>query len=170
MDSELCIKAKKGDAQAFAKLYESVSGRLYSTAYYMLGRKEDAEDVVMDTVTDAFAQIRSLRDPEAFESWIFRIMLNKIRRKRGSYIGEALQLNEDISASSRTDPDEKVALWKALQSLSEEDRTIVILDVLNGYRSDEIGEMLKLNPNTVRSRKQRAMQKLRRLLGEEEDG
>lgn len=169
VDSELCKKAKNGDARAFAMLYESVSGRLYSTAYYMLGRKEDAEDIVMDTVADAFAQIRSLRDPEAFEGWIFRIMMNKIRRKRGSYIGEPVRLNEDISASPQTDADEKAALWKAMQSLQEEDRAILILDVINGYRSDEIGRMLNLNPNTVRSRKQRAMVKLRRLLGEEHD-
>lgn len=169
MDSELCTKARNGDAHAFAKLYESVSGRLYSTAYYMLGRKEDAEDIVMDTVADAFAQIKSLRDPAAFEGWIFRIMMNKIRKKRGSYIGEPLQLNEEISASLQTDADEKAALWKAMQSLQEEDRAILILDVINGYRSDEIGRMLNLNPNTVRSRKQRAMLKLRRLLGEEHD-
>ncbi|MBR3424383.1 MAG: sigma-70 family RNA polymerase sigma factor [Clostridia bacterium] len=123
----------------------------------------------MDTVADAFAQIRSLRDPEAFEGWIFRIMMNKIRRKRGSYIGEPVRLNEDISASPQTDADEKAALWKAMQSLQEEDRAILILDVINGYRSDEIGRMLNLNPNTVRSRKQRAMVKLRRLLGEEHD-
>ena len=51
----------------------------------------------------------------------------------------------------------------------EEDRAILILDVIDGYRSDEIGRMLNLNPNTVRSRKQRAMVKLRRLLGEEHD-
>jgi RNA polymerase sigma-70 factor (ECF subfamily) len=170
VDSELCIKARNGDAQAFAKLYESVSGRLYSTAFYMLGRREDAEDIVMETVTDAFAQIRSLRDPDAFEGWIFRIMMNKIRRRRGSYIGEPVQLKEDISASPQSDPDERAALWKAMQSLSEEDRAIVVLDVLDGYRSDEIGKILKLNANTVRSRKQRAMMKLRRLLSEENDG
>ena len=95
--------------------------------------------------------------------------MNKIRRKRGSYIGEPVRLNEDISASPQTDADEKAALWKAMQSLQEEDRAILILDVISGYRSDEIGRMLNLNPNTVRSRKQRAMVKLRRLLGEEHD-
>ena len=78
MDPELCRRAKEGDADAFASLYETVSSKLYSTAFYMLGRKEDAEDVVMETVTDAFSEIRSLREPAAFEGWIFRILMNKI--------------------------------------------------------------------------------------------
>ena len=82
MDPELCRRAKEGDADAFASLYESVSSKLYSTAFYMLGRREDAEDVVMETVTDAFAEIRSLREPAAFEGWIFRILMNKIKRRR----------------------------------------------------------------------------------------
>ncbi len=53
--TELYEKARAGDTEAFAELYSIYSDRLYSTAFYLLGRKEDAEDVVMDTITDAFA-------------------------------------------------------------------------------------------------------------------
>ncbi|MBP0968947.1 MAG: sigma-70 family RNA polymerase sigma factor [Oscillospiraceae bacterium] len=170
MDPELCLRAKQGDADAFASLYESVSSRLYSTAFYMLGRREDAEDVVMETVTDAFAEISSLRDPGAFEGWIFRILMNKIKRRRKSYIGESVELNEDISFSEGGDRDEQIALRNALGSLPETDRSILVLDILGGYRSDEIGDMLGMNPNTVRSRKLRALEKLRNMLGGERDG
>lgn len=164
MDPELCRKAQQGDTEAFAALYETVSSKLYSTAFYMLGRKEDAEDVVMETVTDAFAEIRSLREPGAFEGWIFRILMNKIKRKRKSYITETVELEEDITSSRDDVSDEGIALRKALETLSETDRSIIVLDVLGGYRSEEIGRMLGMNPNTVRSRKQRAFKKLRSML------
>ena len=77
---ELCEKAKQGDAKAFAELYAQYAQKLYATAFYLLGRKEDAEDIVMDTVADAFAQIRSLRNADAFGGWIFRML-------RRGYIG-----------------------------------------------------------------------------------
>ena len=83
---ELVKKAKHGDREAFAELYSSVSRKLYSTAFYLLGRKEDAEDLVMDTVTDAFRTISLLRDDSAFERWILRILINKAKKKRGNYI------------------------------------------------------------------------------------
>jgi len=168
VDFELCIKAKNGDAEAFAMLYETVSSKLYSTAFYMLGRREDAEDAVMETVADAFAEIKSLRDPKAFEGWIFRILINKLKRKRKWYIREDVELNEDISPDHSVDHDERAALWSAVQSLSDIDRSIIILDVLDGYSSEEIGNIMKMNPNTVRSRKQRALAKLRLKLGGEE--
>ncbi len=167
MDPELCIKAKQGDADAFARLYESVSSKLYSTAFYMLGRREDAEDVVMETVTDAFAEISSLRDPNAFEGWIFRILMNKLRRKRKSYIGESVELNEDITSSGGGPSDEGIAVRNALNRLPEKDREIIMLDVLGGYRSDEIAAMLGMNPNTVRSRKLRAFERIRAMLKED---
>lgn len=169
MDPELCRRAKEGDADAFASLYESVSSKLYSTAFYMLGRKEDAEDVVMETVTDAFAEIRSLREPAAFEGWIFRILMNKIRRRRKSYISETLELEPDIIPSDGGDRDEAVALRQALAGLPQQDRSILVLDILGGYRSDEIAGMLGMNPNTVRSRKLRALEKLRTMLGGEKN-
>ena len=135
----------------------------------MLGRKEDAEDVVMETVTDAFAEIRSLREPGAFEGWIFRILMNKIKRRRKSYISETVELEPDAVSSGREDRDEAVALRQALAGLPKEDRSIIVLDILGGYRSDEIGKMLGMNPNTVRSRKLRALEKLRSVLGGKQD-
>ncbi|MBR5064949.1 MAG: sigma-70 family RNA polymerase sigma factor [Oscillospiraceae bacterium] len=133
----------------------------------MLGRREDAEDVVMETVTDAFAEISSLRDPGAFEGWIFRILMNKLRRKRKSYIGESVELNEDITASAQMTSDEGIALRSALDKLPDRDREIIMLDVLGGYRSDEIAQMLGMNANTVRSRKLRAFERIRTMLKED---
>ena len=163
--TELYEKARAGDSAAFAELYSLYRDKLYSTAFYLLGRKEDAEDVVMDTVADAFASIRKLRDPNAFSGWIFRILMNKLKRKRGSYINEPGELNEDITKASEDLTDEQIAVRQAMLKLDSVSREIVTLSVISGYKSEEIAEIMGLNPNTVRSRKQRALMKLRDELG-----
>ena len=163
---ELALKAKQGDRDAFAALYALCSNKLYSTALYMLGRREDAEDLVMETVTDAFRGISRLRDPALFEGWIFQILMNKIKRKRKSYLSESVELSE-INSPNVSGPDEtSVFVRQAMKKLKQEDQVILILSIVDGYQSDEIGKILGMTPNTVRSRQKRSLEKLKELMGE----
>ena len=162
--TELIQKAKEGDREAFAELYKVYSKKLYSTALYMLGRREDAEDLVMDTVMDAFRGIRTLRDADAFEGWIFKILVNKIKRKRKSYIDEPVELLEEILPEQDAPGENRVLVFEAMKTLSGEDRDILILGIVNGYKSEEIAALLGMNSYTVRSRQKRALEKLRRIL------
>ena len=86
-EKELVKRAKYGDVQAFGALYEKVYRKMYQYALYTLKNEQDAEDVVSETVTDAFASIKKLRSEEAFSGWIFRILSNKCKQKvyRSSY-------------------------------------------------------------------------------------
>lgn len=166
---ELCEKARNGDAGAFAELYAQYAQKLYATAFYLLGRKEDAEDIVMDTVADAFAQIRSLRSAEAFGGWIFRILMNKLKRKRKEYANALEDELQDVLPAQTGEPNaEHAALRQALAELPQQDREIILLGVLGGYESAEIAKILGLNANTVRSRRMRAFAKLREKLSEGE--
>ena len=164
---EYVKKAKKGDRDAFAVLYNNVSRKLYSTAFYLLGRKEDAEDLVMDTVTDAYRSISLLRDDKSFEGWIMRILINKARKKRGTYISEPIELDEQIISEASYDSEKKLIVRKAMDKLKDTDKKILILGVVDGYRSDEIAEIMHMNTNTVRSRRKRALEKIKALLIEE---
>ena len=56
------LLARNGDTAAFCKLYEQYYKDMYRFAYYMLGNAEDAEDVISDTVLDAFTGIRGLKN------------------------------------------------------------------------------------------------------------
>ena len=80
-NTELVQRAKEGDAEAFSKLYEEIYQDLYRFALYTLKNTHDAEDVVGDTVMDAWQEIRSLRRAEAFRAWIFRILINKCKKR-----------------------------------------------------------------------------------------
>ena len=166
---ELCEKAKQGDAKAFADLYAQYAQKLYATAFYLLGRKEDAEDIVMDTVADAFAQIRSLRNADAFGGWIFRILMNKLKRKRKEYaLACEEELFDTLPAEAGEPSAEHAALRQAVAQLPQQDREIVLLGVLGGYESAEIAQILGMNANTVRSRRMRTLAKLREMLTEGE--
>lgn len=77
----LVKKAKYGDTEAFAKLYEKVYKKMYQFALYTLRSEEDAEDVVSETVMDAFASIKSLKKDELFSAWIFQILSNKCKKR-----------------------------------------------------------------------------------------
>ena len=84
--TELANRARQGDVQAFSGLYESCYRDLYRFALYNLGQEEDARDVVSETVLAAFENIGKLKSAEAFRPWIFRILVNKCKRKRRQYV------------------------------------------------------------------------------------
>ena len=83
--SQLVKRARNGDADAFAELYSSVYKDLYHIALCNLRNSEDAADAVSDTVLDAFASIKNLKDENAFKTWIVRILMAKIKKKQKEY-------------------------------------------------------------------------------------
>ena len=162
--SLLAEKARSGDPEAFASLYEMVYKDLYRYALYMLGHKEDAEDVVSETVMAAYAQIGQLKSAEAFRAWIFRILSNKCRNQRAAYLNRTGELDEQMPDPGG-DFTEESMLREAMDRLTGEDREIICLHVFGGYKSTEIGLILKMNPATVRSREHRALERLRKSCG-----
>lgn len=167
---QLVQKAQNQDSDAFAQLYSQYYKQLYKTAYYILGNAQDAEDTVMETVADAFTSISKLRAVEAFEGWIYKILYNKSRRKRGTNIYKAtLELNENIESSDKGSDEiiTNVDLLRALNTLSKDERTIVVLSICSGYSSIDVGKIMGINANTVRSKQMRALGKLRTIMERE---
>lgn len=166
---ELVRRAKQGDSDAFGRLYEMSYKRMYRTAFFILRNAEDAEDVVMDTVADAMKGIHALRDDAMFEGWLFRILCNKAKRLAGAQKRKlAVPLEEEIAAYC--DPElglslDRATLAPALEGLTAQERSILALCVCSNYTSAEAGEILRLNPNTVRSKQLRALEKLRAAIG-----
>ncbi len=156
---ELVQRAKEGDAQAFAKLYEEIYQDLYRFARYTLKNAHDAEDVVSDTVMDAWQGIRGLRRAESFRAWIFRILTNKCRRKLAQYARKMIELPEDLTVQSG-DICGEMDVRRAFAGLEDEERMILALHIFGGYSSREIGKALHMNDNTVRSRQSRALKKM----------
>lgn len=159
---ELAVLAKKGDADAFSKLYEMVYRDLYRFALCTMKHPQDAEDAVSEAVVKAYGNIRKLRKTEAFRSWIFQILVNVCKKKWSSREYEDQPILEEMSEEKDYALAQDVR--NAFSILSEEERMIVSLSVFGGYKSAEIGEMLHLNANTVRSKQSRALEKMSLIL------
>lgn len=170
----LVKRAKKGDAEAFGELYKDIYKQLYKFAYYMLKNAEDAEDVVSETVMDAFSSIKKLKKEESFSSWIFQILSNKCKRKMKDYYQKRNETSEEelvnLSKSDFGEVDwslmkeEYFDVKECFSKLGEEERLIVGMHVFLGYKTKEIAEILGLNNNTVRSKESRAIQKMEKQL------
>lgn len=156
-------RAKAGDAAAFSELYREVYRDLYRFAWYALKNSHDAEDVVSDTVMDAWVQIASLRKEEAFRAWIFRILSNKCRQRLKAYRNKEEQLQEELCAPLR-DAEEDADVRAAFARLDDEERLILSMNLFGGYTSGEIGEIMSMKPATLRSRQKRALEKMEKYL------
>lgn len=162
----IVINAQNGDKTAFQELYREVYKDLYRYALFVLKNKQDAEDVVADTVTDAFYGIKKLRFPASFKAWIFKILSSKIKQKLKEY---ARAKKEDIvypDLQDHANMTAQVEMFSALGHLSETEQQIVLLSVIGRYTSAEIGQILSMNAATVRSKLSRSLTKLRCLFTE----
>ncbi len=172
--NELVTLAKGGDASAFGDLYEIYYKEMYCYAYYITGNEELAQDAVSDTVLAAFKQIDSLKKPEAFKGWLFKILCAACKRQYTAnrhkqkliYLDD--EKNSDIQEQNSFDFELSLDLRNALGILSKEEQEIVLLSVLSNYKSHEIASILGCPSVTVRSKLHRALKKLRKHLEEKE--
>ena len=156
----IVINAQNGDKAAFQELYREVYKDLYRYALFVLKNKQDAEDVVADTVTDAFYSIKKLRSPASFKAWMFikQKLKEYARAKKEGIVYPDLQDHTNMTA--------QVEMFSALGHLSQTEQQIVLLSVIGRYTSAEIGQILSLNAATVRSKLSRSLTKLRSLFTE----
>jgi RNA polymerase sigma-70 factor (ECF subfamily) len=171
--TSLVSRAKKGDADAFAALYAEICKDLYKIAYLNLNNADDAADAVSDAVSDAFAGMKNLRDPDSFKAWFISILSSKIKKRQREYIRKRQMFSEnditdtasDYSSETKTGFQFDTAEVKeAFGKISEDERLILSLSAVSGYKSEEIAKTLGISANTVRSKAARAKEKLRRLL------
>lgn len=151
------------DTKTFAQMYETVYKDMYRFALCMMRNPQEAEDAVSEAVVAAYENIGKLKNENAFKSWIFTILSNTCKKKwREAARKESRLDGGTLFSESVEEPDMGLAVdvRKAFFLLEEEEQTIVGLSVFGGYNSQEIGDALKLNPNTVRSKRSRALQKM----------
>lgn len=163
-------RAQAGDPKAFAELYSLVYKDLYRIALLNLNNQHDASDVVSDTVLEAYSSITKLRDEKAFKAWITKILTIKIKNKRREYsqINNFREELDDLGEEAKDDAAEididGMNVMEGFKQLSAEERMVLSLSVVSGYKSEEIARMFGTNANTVRSKVARAKSKLKQLI------
>lgn len=172
-EKKLIHAAKNGDTAAFASLYAMYAQQLYRFAVWYMHNTADAEDAVQDAVVQAFRNVSSLRKEDSFRSWLFKILTNVCKKRlienKNIYADETVQDDPDLcnQESPAFGLADRLTVRDAVATLPPEDRQIVLLSVVAGYKSDEIARMLGMNAATVRSVKSRSLARLRTMLSEE---
>jgi len=167
VDAGAVRRAKEGNIESFEKVYSQVAPDLYKVALYTLGNTHDAEDAVSETFLEAFKGIRNLRDENSFRPWIMKILSIRCKRRIGQYVKDknSIDIDEILDLSSNEgDPSQKAEVLTALDQLNHDERLIVVLSVLQGYTSKEIGSILSCPQGTVSSKLHRSLKKLRAML------
>ena len=163
--------ARNGNKDSFCALYELYYKDMYRFAYYTLGNAQDAEDVISETVLDAFAGIKNLRKPERFKAWIFQILSTKCKRQIQSYVDERTHRKNAEEKEVYITEDTPYALnldvRRAFSVLNATEKMIISLMVFAGYNSRETAKILKSKEGTIRSAKSRALNKTSQYLKED---
>ncbi len=169
---ELVEKCKRGDTSGYTALYHQHSKEVYNSIFRLVGHTAEAEDILQESFVAAFQAIDGFEHTGGFRAWIKRIAINKSiswLRKRKLKVSEL----DGSEVSADEDPiDERAFAWKveevkkAIDALPEGYRTIVQLYLFENIPQEEIGNMLGLAHNTVRTQYHRAKQKILHMLKE----
>jgi RNA polymerase sigma-70 factor, ECF subfamily len=143
----------------------------FRIAYSVLRHREDAEDVAQEAVTKAHAELRQLRDRARLKAWLGRMAWRMALDRRESAIRRvAREERANAPAVAPTSEDEMLSaerslrLWRAIDSLSEKLRVVVVLCSIEEHDLASVAAMLEIPEGTVKSRLFEARQQLRERL------
>lgn len=183
-DEELVARCLAGDTDSFNDLIRRWERPIYSLAYRLIGHEDDARDVCQETFLRAFRGLKGFKGQARFSSWLYRITVNVardwMRRRRRTPLvavpegvdvadladraGMTASIEAADDAVVRKDLSRRVG--RAMQELSEDQRTAIILKEYHGLTFQEIADMLGVPLSTVKTRLYQGLTQLRRELGE----
>jgi RNA polymerase sigma-70 factor (ECF subfamily) len=170
-------QVKAGDALAFEALYNKYKRTVYGLCLRNIKNAGDAEDLTQEVFLQVYRRVCTLRDGNAFKSWLFRVTTNTIlmhaRRRRLSPISLHYILESATSAvvgivqtlvSPAREPIERITLARAIGGLPKRRRSVLVLHDIKGMTHREIAASLGVSINTTKSNLSRAHHQLRSIL------
>jgi RNA polymerase sigma-70 factor (ECF subfamily) len=166
---DLVHQAQRGDVVAFETLYRRHAGRVYALCRRLCGDAARAEELTQDAFTRAWQHRSKSRSGPEYIGWLCRIAIHLAltdsrsrgrRDRRETLVAEAAEW----SAASSPQPAVGMDLERAIARLPEGARKVFVLHDIEGYRHEEIGEMLGLSTGTSKAQLHRARRLLREAL------
>ncbi|AJS61449.1 RNA polymerase sigma70 factor [Paenibacillus sp. IHBB 10380] len=166
--TELAAKAIAGDEDSFTLLIDEMQGRLYRMAFSYVRNKDDALEIVQETVYKAFISIHKLKKPQYFSTWIIKISVNcaldYIRKSK-----KIIFMDKDPEVSYvPEDRGEAIDLNEALSVLDEKSRIVIVMRYFEDMPLKEIANILDMPLSSVKSMIYRGLEKLKINLEESE--
>ena len=176
-DALLLRRAQNGDAQAFDELMTVHEKRIYALCLRMTGNREDALDCAQDAMLRVWRALGSYRKQASFSTWVYRVATNTcldyLRKKktRPSVSLDAMEDDGFSPSDASGDPVQqseaaarKRTLAAGIASLPPDMRAALVLRDVQGFSYEEVSDILDTPLGTVKSRINRAREKLRSIL------
>jgi RNA polymerase sigma-70 factor, ECF subfamily len=182
-DRRLIAESLSGHSAAFGILVRRHQDRLYNTVYRLLGNSEDAQDVIQESFISAYQSLSSFKGDAKFFTWLYRIAMNaaiSLKRKKKAAVSLDTGSKHDLvidpldqsldhqPGDAMERQEEEQRLQGALDRLSPEHKSVIVLKDIEDMKYEEIAEVLDVPIGTIRSRLHRARLELRDLLEPEE--
>lgn len=175
MQTELVERARAGDHEAFSALVNISAGRLYGAAKLILRDPDRAQDAVQEAFVLAWRHVRALRDPEAWDAWLYRLTVRACyrlaRTNRRRELAEVYLVTDEDGPPAELDFSTHVAerdrLSRELGRLPVEQRTVMVLHFYLDLPLTDVADILDIPVGTAKSRLHRGLASLRAELSAE---
>ncbi len=179
--SHLIWRSKAGEPEAMEEIFEHYKGPLFSLIYRYTNNRQAAEDLLQDVFIKIFTHIRDVQKMETFVAWVYRIALNacySYLRSKQSGARQAVSLSEvegrkEEAVYNRHEEGLERPLSEAIHELPEKLKTVLLLHDVQGFKHEEIAQVLGFTVGTSKSQLFKARMRVReylknkRILGEE---
>ena len=170
---DLIERCRTGDQIAQMHIYELYYKAMFNTSLHIVGDTAEAEDIMQEAFLKAFKLLPSTKLQAGFGGWLKKIVVNKsldALRKRRIYFEDVDGLKDErIEEHSYEEEEENIRdkmrrVNNALAQLPDKYRTVLSLNLIEGYDHEEIGSLLGITPSTSRAQLSRGKQKLLAIL------
>lgn len=173
-DKESVLRFRAGDEEAFRDLYDKYAGYALRVAAAVTKSKAGAADAVQETFIRVYKNIGSFDIDQPFKPWFYKILINECNRMmknifRMVYFSDYFDNNPGETYKDDHRFEEYEELYDAIKGLKVIYRVPLVLKYLNGFKENEIADILELNLNTVKSRLFKGRKKLREVLESDEE-
>ena len=178
-ENDIIKRLQKGDTEALRYLMELHQDYVYTIAYRIVKNREKAEEVTQDVFIKVYQNIGNYQARAKFSTWLYTIVyrtaLNTVKKKKAintsyedTFENDFIINNELQSQSGNFDTNDKFdtskILWKAIDQLPTLQGLCIYLFYLNQFNIDEIGTVLKIPPNSVKTHLHRGRKNLKNIL------
>jgi RNA polymerase sigma-70 factor (ECF subfamily) len=186
VDAKLIERARDGDDAAFNEIVVASRRRVLGTIARLIGRREDVEDVGQQVFLRLYQSLDQLRTPDVFDPWLYRLTVNAaydyLRRQRRRSEMRMADLPEqvvtlaDAAAGGAREKDEadksktREFVQGLLATVSEADRTLLILKEVEGLSLKELEKIYHVKENALKVRLFRARQRVLKALSAKREG
>lgn len=167
LETGLVDRARKGDAQAFERLYRQYAGRVNGLCLRMTRDPDLAEDCVQDAFIRAWKALPKFEGRSAFGTWLHRIAVNVVLEKRRAPVEREIPVDDTAEYSEPLVFDsllETAELEAVVASLPTGARDVLVLSGIYGYDHAEVAEMLGIAVGTCKAQLHRARNLVRERL------